>query len=48
VGYDDYPYAYDYAYDDDYGYRCRYYNVRWHQTGSRYWLRRYEECMEDY
>ena len=38
-GYDDYPDYY--AYDDS----CGYYNVKWHQTGSRVWLRRYESCL---
>ena len=39
-----------YAYDDGYyGYRygggCGYYRAKWHDTGSRYWLRRYEQCI---
>lgn len=32
-----------YAYN---GGGCRYLRMRWHQTGQRYWLRRYEECRE--
>jgi hypothetical protein len=40
-----------YAYDDGYyGYRygngCGYYRAKWHDTGRRYWLRRYEQCLE--
>jgi hypothetical protein len=42
------PFYNDYAYDYEYGYgySCGYYRSRWHYTGNRYWLRRYEQCVE--
>jgi hypothetical protein len=42
-------YAYGYGYDYyDYGYDCR--GLRWRavETGSRYWWRRYRECVAYY
>jgi hypothetical protein len=30
----------------EYGGGCRFLRMKWHQTGRRYWLRRYEECRE--
>jgi hypothetical protein len=37
------PAPYELAYD---GGGCRFYRMKWHQTGRRYWLRRYEDCRE--
>ena len=33
-------------YDDDYGDDCAYLHERAVETGSRYWWRRYEECVD--
>ncbi len=47
-----YWYPYDapdnYAYSDNYdGHSCAYFRHRWLATGSRYWHRRYNWCLED-
>lgn len=46
-GGDDFFATFDDGYPGDYAYAndCTYYNGKWHQTGSPYWLRRYEGCM---
>lgn len=36
----------DIPYRTAYADGCGFYRMRWHETGRRYWLRRYERCRE--
>lgn len=44
----EYTYPYYDSYPGDYAYynSCRYYRHKWYETGRRYWLRRYESCLD--
>jgi hypothetical protein len=36
----------DVPYRTAYADGCGFYRMRWHETGRRYWLRRFEQCRE--